>query len=81
MRKFADAAYRWGEISADYAEASDRLASLIRITVAHADEEASEVEQLREMAIRLDQFAANARHDALDIGELAATLRDMAAES
>jgi hypothetical protein len=81
LREFADAAYRWGVVSADFAESSNRLAGLARVTVDHADDAIPEVAQLREFADRLDEWAANARRDALDIGEFAATLRKLADET
>lgn len=80
-REFSEAAYEWGVISADFAEASDRLADLIQVTAAHTDPDLSQVTQLRAFAAMLKERAANARRDALDIGEMAATLREIAGDA
>jgi hypothetical protein len=80
-REFSEAAYRWGLISADFAEASDRLADLIQVTAAHADSDLPQVTQLRAFAAMLKEGAADARRDALDIGEMAATLREIAGDA
>jgi hypothetical protein len=80
-REFSEAAYRWGIISADFAETSNRLADLIQVTEAHADPDLPQVIQLRAFAAMLKERASDARRDALDIGEMAATLREVAGDA
>lgn len=79
MKQWADAFSRWSEVNADFAEASARLAELTREAVDRIGDrvpaELPEVDQLLELAADLDQWAGNARHDALEVAPVAALLR------
>jgi hypothetical protein len=80
MGELAAAAERWGVVNADYAEASDRLAELMLIAAGHSPSSHPTTNDLVTFAQMLRERAADARENALDVGDMAARLRGIAAE-
>lgn len=79
--RWAAAALRWAEVNADFAEASTALAEVVREAIAHAGNDATpeSLSLLERFGDHLEERASAARQDGLDGGEIAATLRQMAA--